>query len=122
MPDTARHFTAGPDEFGRTWKVDFRWQQTATSIRHADTVDVKYRLETDDRTEEKVVALPHVDLLAVAGKLGRPLTDAWVMQLASAHLRHMILTSEDMEKSLVTLSRLDIERHADLLRQPAAAR
>jgi hypothetical protein len=42
MNDQSRLFEAGPDPFGRTWKVQFRWLQTGISIRHADTVDVKF--------------------------------------------------------------------------------
>ena len=37
-----RMFEAGPDPFGRHWQVEFRWLQTGISIRHADTVDVKF--------------------------------------------------------------------------------
>ncbi len=42
MPDNFRRFQAGPDPFGRVWEVEFRWLQTGISIRHADTVDVKF--------------------------------------------------------------------------------
>ena len=39
-----RQFEAGPDPFGRKFQVFFKWLQTAISIRHADTVDVKFIL------------------------------------------------------------------------------
>ena len=42
-----RDFEAGPDPFGRTWQVYFRWLQTGISIRHADTVDVKFVVWTE---------------------------------------------------------------------------
>ena len=42
-----RQFEAGPDPFGRKFQVYFKWLQTAISIRHADTVDVKFVLEDD---------------------------------------------------------------------------
>ena len=103
MADQSRLFEAGPDPFGRMWKVQFRWLQTAISIRHADTVDVKFWISTDGgEPEEKVLALPHPDLLKLTDG-GRTLTDPLCMRLAAAHLRHMIETSEDLDKTLVTV-------------------
>ena len=105
MKDESRLFEAGPDLFGRTWKVQFRWLQTGISIRHADTVDVKFFLTpTNGVTEEKVVALPHPALLQLTGERGRKLSDAYCMRIAAAHLKHMVETTEDMDKTLVTLS------------------
>ena len=61
-----RQFEAGPDPFGRTWQVEFRWLQTGISIRHADTVDVKFAVSSDGiDPEEKVIALPHPALLQI---------------------------------------------------------
>src|ERR1043165_5440305 len=95
-----RLFEAGPDPFGRSWKVQFRWLQTGISIRHADTVDVKFLVTPFDGTaEEKVVALPHPALLELTARRSRKLSDAYCMRLAAAHLKHMIETSEDMEKT-----------------------
>ena len=48
--------------------------------------------------------MPHPDLLALSGTPGRPVTDAWVMKLAALHVREMILTDRDMDKTLVTAS------------------
>ena len=105
MSDQTRLFEAGPDPFGRMWKVQFRWLQTGISIRHADTVDVKFAVSSEGiAPEEKVVALPHPALLELTSKTGRKLTDPYCMRLAAAHLRHMIETSEDMEKTLVKVS------------------
>src|SRR3954468_23695092 len=105
MSEQARLFEAGPDPFGRMWKVQFRWLQTGISIRHADTVDVKFFVTPDGGvTEEKVIALSHPDLLDLAKEHGRKLTDPLCMRLAAAHLKHMIETSEDMEKTVVTVS------------------
>src|SRR5881227_2152788 len=104
MSDPARLFEAGPDPFGRMWKVQFRWLQNGISIRHADTVDVKYWVTPDGGVpEEKVIALPHPDLLEMTAKTGRKLTDPYCMRLAAAHLKHMIETSEDMEKTIITV-------------------
>ena len=109
MSDQSRLFDAGPDPFGRMWRVQFRWLQTGISIRHADTVDVKFLLTPDGgEPEEKVVALPNPVLLAITREEGRTLTDALCMRLAATHLKHMVETSEDMDKTLITLSAKDL--------------
>lgn len=108
MSEQARLFEAGPDPFGRMWKVQFRWLQTGISIRHADTVDVKFFVTPDGgETEEKVIALPHPMLLQLTEN-GRKLTDSYCMRLAAEHLKYMIETTEDMEKTLVTVSREEL--------------
>jgi hypothetical protein len=113
MPENFRDFTVGPDPFGRTWQAYFRWLQTGISIRHADTVDVKFGISTEGvPSEERVIALPHPALLALSAKLGHPLTDTWCMKLAALHLKHMLETGEDMEKTLVTTQPAEIERYA----------
>lgn len=105
MNDGSRLFDAGPDPFGRMWRVQFRWLQTGISIRHADTVDVKFFVTPEgSEAEEKVIALPHPALLDITARTGRKLSDPYCMRLAAAHLKHMIETSEDMDKTLVTLS------------------
>src|SRR3954471_9290306 len=99
MSEQARLFEAGPDPFGRMWKVKFRWLQTGISIRHADTVDVKFAVTSDGiGPKKKIFALPHTALMELCQKVGRKLTDPYCMRLAAAHLLHMIETSEDMEK------------------------
>ena len=107
-----RRFEVGPDPFDRNWIVEFRWLQTGISIRHADTVDVKFQLISGEDVQEKVIALPHTDLLSVSKKEDRPLTDPWCMRLAGMHLRHMIETDEDMEKTLITVNIEDLEGYA----------
>jgi hypothetical protein len=105
MSDQSRLFEAGPDPFGRMWKVQFRWLQTGISIRHADTVDVKFFVTPDGGpVEEKVIALPHPALLQLTAGKNRKLTDPLCMRLAAAHVKRMIETSEDMDKTLVTVS------------------
>src|SRR6266508_3254320 len=99
-----RRFQAGPDPFGRMWEVEFRWHQTGISIRHADTVDVKFHVWSEgEPIEERILALRHPDLLELSKKTGHPLTDAWCMKLAALHLKHMLETGEDVEKTLVTV-------------------
>lgn len=105
MSDQSRLFEAGPDPSGRMWKVQFRWLQTAISIRHADTIDVKFFVTPDGgETDEKVIALPRSPLLDLAKQHGHPLSDPFCMRIAAEHLKHMIETSEDMDKTLVTVS------------------
>jgi hypothetical protein len=116
-----REFEAGPDPFGRKFQVLFKWLQTAISIRHADTVDVKFILleQRDSEQEgeygprsEKTIALPHADVLRVSRETGRPMDDSWCARLAMRHLLHLIDTGEDMEKDLVTVTLADLTRYA----------
>jgi len=119
MPPNFRDFQGGPDPFGQLWRVEFLWAQNAISIRHSDSVDVKFALSSGDTRMEKVVALKHPDLLELSRKAGRPLTDPWCIRLAALHLKQMIETGEDMEKTLVTPSLAELERY-ELSRTPAS--
>lgn len=108
-----RQFEAGPDPFGRKFHVYFKWLQTAISLRHADTVDVKFLIEEEGGgRSEKTIALQHPDLLAVSKEIGRAMDDAWCSRLAARHLIHLIETGEDMEKDLVTVSLADLRAYA----------
>lgn len=110
------------DPYGRTFTVEYRWQQTAISIRHSDTVDVKFQLISGEDVSEKIVALPNQALLTVAQNSNRAVTDAWCMKLAALHVRRMIETDRDMEKTLVTVSFDEIERYSQSLEQTAESR
>lgn len=108
-----RQFESGPDPFGRKFKVYFKWLQTAITLRHADTVDVRFVLEEEGGARvEKTIALPHPDLLAVSRETGRPMDDPWCSRLAAKHLNRLIETGEDMEKSLVTVPMADLRSYA----------
>lgn len=108
-----RQFEAGPDPFGRKFQVYFKWLQTAISLRHADTVDVKFVLEDENGARtEKTIALPHPDLLAVSRESGRKMDDPWCSRLAATHLVHLVETGEDMEKELVTVPLADLKNYA----------
>jgi hypothetical protein len=121
MSDQSRLFEAGPDPFGRMWKVQFRWLQTGISIRHADTVDVKFFISSEGLpTEEKVIALSRDELLRLTAQSGRKLTDPLCMRIAATHLRHMIETSEDMDKTLVTMLPGELAGYFDQLKETAA--
>lgn len=121
MSDSYRAFEVGPDPFGATWQVEFRWSQNAISIRHADTVDVKFEIANGEIREEKIIALPHPALMAVAKATGQAITDPWVHRIAAAHVKEMILTGEDVEKTLVTLDEHAIAAHAEALRPEPVA-
>lgn len=109
-----REFEAGPDPFGRKFQVLFKWLQTAISLRHADTVDVKFVLtDAEGAQKQKAIALPHADLLRVSRELNRPMDDPWCSRIAAMHLLHLVETGEDMEKDLVTLAPADLKRYAE---------
>ena len=120
MIENYRNFQVGPDAFGVTWQIEVRWQQNGISIRHSDTVDVKFFLSDGTNTEEKVIALPHPLLLANAAQTGRPVTDAQCMKLAAHHLIQMIESGEDMEKTLITLSAAELDEASTKLAAVAA--
>jgi hypothetical protein len=118
-----REFEAGPDPFGRKFQVMFQWLQTAISLRHADTIDVKFLLadESGARTG-KTIALPRAGVMAVAAETGRAVDDAWCARLAELHLLRQVQTGEDMERDLVTVSPADLGRYAaELARMEHAA-
>jgi hypothetical protein len=123
MLENFREFEAGPDPFGRTWQVHFNWLQTGISIRHADTVDVKFAAAPEGEPfEERVIALLHPALLAVSHNVGHPLTDAWCLKIGALHLQHMIESGEDFEKTLVTPLPGEIDRYARQLQAALVAK
>lgn len=121
MIENYRRFEA-TDPFDRTWTAEYRWLQNAISIRHSDSVDVKFVLTRGESVEEKVIALMHPDLLALSRGAGRPLTDAWCLKLAALHLKEMIETDRDMEKQIIVPSVEDLGRHSAVVDQPEPVR
>jgi hypothetical protein len=117
-----RQFEAGPDPFGRKFQVMFKWLQTAISIRHADTVDVKFILQDESGARtEKTMALPHAFLVELSRSTGRTMDDAWCARMAELHLLRLVETGEDMEKDLVTLTAAELKEHAaEIARQEQA--
>jgi hypothetical protein len=117
-----RQFEAGPDPFGRKYQVLFKWLQTAISIRHADTVDVKFILQDESGARtEKTMALPHALLVELSRATGRKMDDAWCARMAELHLLRLVETGEDMEKDLVTLTAAELKEHAaEIARQEQA--
>jgi hypothetical protein len=114
MAEQSRLFQAGPDPFGRMWNVQFRWLQNGITIRHADTIDVKFFVAPDGaETEERIIALPHPYLLGLCEQKGLKLTDPLCLRIAANHLRYMIETFEDIDKTLVTLKPEEIAAALD---------
>ena len=112
MIENFRRFEAGPDPSGNMWQVEFLWQQTAISIRHSDSVDVKFAATCGESRREEVIALMRPVLFELARKLGREVSDAWCMKLAATHLSRMIETGLDMDKTIVTPSLSELEDSA----------
>lgn len=121
MYENYRMFEVGPDPFGARWKVEFLWSQNGISIRHADTVDVKFEISSGDLLEEKIIALPHPALQRVSAMMDHPLTDPWCHRIAAMHLTKMIETADDIEKTLVTLDEATIRDYAETLRPVESA-
>ena len=113
-----RNFTAS-DAFGTDWAVEFQWQQNAISIRHADAVDVKFFVTTGGVSMEKVIALPHPHLLKLSAELGRVLSDPWCCKVAAAHLKSMIESSDDIDRTLITVNYSEMKAAA-IAAEPAA--
>jgi hypothetical protein len=107
-----RQFEVGPDPFGRTWQVLFKWLQTAISLRHSDTVDVKFVLRSDGTQVQKQIAMPHADLLKLSRRTEHEMSDAWCSRLAGLHLKRMVESGEDLEKDLVTVRLNELSGYA----------
>ena len=116
-----RQFEAGPDPFGRTWQVLLKWMQTAISIRHSDTVDVRFVLTTGGERSQKTIAMPHADLLKLSRETSHEMTDPWCSRLAAQHLRRLVETGEDLEKDLVSPSYSQLKDYAALVAQDEQA-
>ena len=110
-----REFDAGPDPFGRTWHVLFKWLQTAISLRHCNSVDVKYVLTSGEELLEKTVSMPLPELVELAKRGSTKVNDPWCSRLAMQHLRYLVESGEDMEKSLVTPSKDQLSSYQSVL-------
>ena len=127
--ESYRKFQAGPDPFGRIWDVEFQWLQTAISIRHSDSIDVKFVIWTAggkdgadaEPKQERVIALRHPDLLEATHEVEHPLTDPFCGKIAALHLARMIESFEDMDKTLVTVNAKDVLGYANKLTAPQPA-
>src|ERR1035437_7536041 len=95
-----RDFQLGPDPFGRTWHALFKYLQTGISIRHSDSVDVCFVIESGSGEEgearaQKTVVLSHPGIREFSRRTGRVITDTWCSRMAACKLRHVIENGED---------------------------
>jgi len=107
-----RDFEAGPDPFGRTWHVQFKYLQTGISIRHSDSVDVCFILDDGESPlNKKTVVIQNADIRAYAARTGRPVSDPWCSRIAMCKLRYVIETAEDLEKDYLPVTAREIEEY-----------
>lgn len=104
-----RDFSAGTDPFGRTWHAQFKYLQTGISIRHSDSVDVRYVLDNGEEQIQKTVVIQNADIRAWSARTGRPVSDAWCSRIAAYKLRYAIESAEDLEKDYLPVTAQEIE-------------
>jgi hypothetical protein len=112
-----RDFEAGTDPFGRTWHAQFKYLQTGISIRHSDSVDVRFVLDNGEEQMQKTVVIPNADLRAYGKRAGRTVSDAWCSRLAMCKLNHVIATAEDLEKEYLQVTPAEIEEYDAKIRK-----
>jgi len=110
-----RDLQVGPDPFGRTWHVLFKYLQNGISIRHSDSIDVCFLLTSGEERMVKVVVLPHADIRNYSARTGRSFSDTWCSRIALCHLRHVIETAEDFEKEYLTVTPSEIEQYDSMI-------
>jgi len=95
-----RRFEVTHPASGESYQVEFRWLQTAISLRHRDTIDVKFLVNG----EGKIIALPHGAVEQVCRSQRAPLTDELCATIAARHLQEALLSGADVEKEILTLT------------------
>ena len=109
LMENFREFQAGPDPFGRTWQVRFKYLQTAISIRHSDSVDVTFVMTSGEETLERTVVIQHKNLRDYAAKSGRPLGDPWCSRVAMLKLTHAIENAEGLDRTYLPVTPGELE-------------
>lgn len=104
-----RDFTVGTDPFGRVWHAQFKYLQTGISIRHSDSVDVRYVLDNGEEQVQKTIVISNAAIRAYSERTKRPVSDAWCSRLAMCKLRDSVETAEDLEKDYLTVTPAEIE-------------
>ena len=103
------------DPFGRTWTAQFKYLQTGISIRHSDSIDVRYVLDSvsDGQTEriQKTMVLHHADVRSYAAKSGRKISDAWCSRIALLRLKTAIENAEDLENDYLPVTPSEIAQY-----------
>ncbi|HYA17999.1 MAG TPA: hypothetical protein VEF06_11065 [Bryobacteraceae bacterium] len=112
-----RDFHAGPDPFGRKWHVLFKFLQTAISIRHSDSVDVRFILTSGDETMQRTVVMRNADLRAWAAKgSGRKVSDTLCSRVAMLKILQAVETAEDLEKDYLVATPAELEEFGKEIR------
>ena len=96
----ARRFEVTSEITGERYTVEFRWLQTAISLRGSDTVDVKFLVNDG----AKVVAVPHGPLEQACRDTGVPLTDPLCRRIAERHIAEALRSDEDSAQEILTLT------------------
>ena len=104
-----RDFEAGPDPFGRLWQAHFKYLQTAISIRHSDSVDVCFVLESGEERLERTVVIQHADLRDYTARTGRPVGDPWCSRLAMCKVKQAIENAEGLDRDYLPVTAREIE-------------
>ncbi len=104
-----RDFEIGPDPFGRTWHVLFKYLQTGISIRHSDSVDVCFLVESGDEQLKRIVVLHHPELREYCKRTGREMSDTWCSRLAVCKLKYAIESAEDIDREYIIVTPAEIE-------------
>ena len=112
-----RDFVLGPDPFGRAWHVLFRYLQTAISIRHSDSIDVCFLLDSGDDKMTRIVVLPHGAVRDYCHHSGRKMDDSWCTRLAWCKLRLMVETAEDLDKEYLVVTAAEITEFDGMIRR-----
>jgi len=76
-----------------SYRCQFVYLQTAISLRHADTVDVKFRVDGTG----VVVALPHTAWSQYQQRAGQALTDERAARVAAGLLQEALERGEAIE-------------------------
>ena len=88
-----RDFQARSSLSQQDYHCQFVYLQTAISLRHSDTVDVKFRVDGAG----VVVALPHTAWVEYQHRAGQPLTDERAAQVAASLLQEALERGDDIE-------------------------
>ena len=87
---------------GTQYRCHFIYLQTAISLRHSDTVDVRFMVNGKRIT----VALPHVAFVEYAGFTGQVLTDEQAAGIAAVCLKEALEKGADVEELTVPVERV----------------
>ncbi|MCH7477711.1 MAG: hypothetical protein IIA14_06380 [SAR324 cluster bacterium] len=91
-------FSASSPAGGKTYHCRFSTLMTGISLRHSDTVDVKFLVDG----KGVVIALPHSAFAEHERRTGRALTDAMAIQMAGLFLKELLEKGEAVEEPFLT--------------------